>query len=52
VVELPQRLIWSPDRSCDLDDPDQPRWMYEKLLREAVRTEELRRWLNAGLLVT
>lgn len=51
VVELPQRLMWSPDRTFDLDDPDQLRWMYENVLREAIGTEELRRWLNAGLLV-
>ncbi|HET8661823.1 MAG TPA: hypothetical protein VFM55_22860 [Micromonosporaceae bacterium] len=51
VVELPQRLMWNPDRSFDLDRPDQLRWMYENVLREAIRTEELRRWINAGLLV-
>jgi hypothetical protein len=51
VVELPRRLMWNPDRSFNLDDPDQLLWMYENVLREAIRTEELRRWLNAAVLV-
>lgn len=51
VVELPQRLMWNPDRTFDLDDPDQLLWMYENVLREAIRTSELRRWLNAAVLV-
>jgi len=51
VVELPQRLMWNPDRSFDLDQPAELRWMYENVLREAIRTEELRRWLNARVLV-
>ncbi len=51
VVELPRRLMWNPDRIFDLDDPDQLLWMYENVLREAIRTEELRRWLNAAVLV-
>jgi hypothetical protein len=51
VVELPQRLMWNPDRSFDLDKPDQLRWMYENVLREAIRTDELRQWINARILV-
>jgi hypothetical protein len=51
VVELPQRLMWNPDRSFDLDRPAELRWMYENVLREAIRTDELRRWINAGVLV-
>jgi hypothetical protein len=50
IVELPQRLMWNPDRRFDLDDPDQLLWMYENVLREVVRTDELRRWLNARTL--
>jgi hypothetical protein len=51
VVELPQRLMWNPDRTFDLDDPDQLRWMYENVLREAIRIDELRQWLNGPVLV-
>jgi hypothetical protein len=50
VVELPIRLMWNPDRRFDLDDPDELRWMYENVLREAVSPEEIRRWVNADLL--
>lgn len=51
TVELPIRLFWAPDRTFDLDDPAELRWMYENVLREAIRTDELRRWLDAGTLV-
>jgi hypothetical protein len=51
VVELPQRLFWQPNRSFDLDEPAELRWMYENVLREAIRTDELRQWINAGILV-
>jgi hypothetical protein len=50
VVELPLRLIWCPDRSFDLADPDQLLWMYENVLREATRTDDLRRLINGALL--
>ncbi len=50
VVELPQRLMWHPDRRFDLDDHDERLWMYENVLREAVRADELRRWINSGVL--
>ena len=48
VVELPRRLLWQPDRRIDLADPWQRRWMYEIVLREAIRQEELRRWLDGA----
>jgi hypothetical protein len=51
VVELPQRLMWQPNRRFDLDDPDLLLWMYENVLREAIRYEELRRWINGRVLV-
>lgn len=52
MVELPLRLFWSaPDRTFDLSDPDMLRSMYEKVLREAIRTDELTRFLNGGTLV-
>ena len=50
VVELPIRLMWNPDRRFDLDDPDELRWMYENVLREAISPEEIRRWVSADLL--
>ncbi len=50
-VELPLRLFWQPDRTFDLDDPDSLRWMYENVLREAIRAEELAAFLNKDLLV-
>ncbi|MFC6021255.1 hypothetical protein ACFP2T_34410 [Plantactinospora solaniradicis] len=50
TVTLPLRLMWGPDRSFDLDDPDQLLWMYENVLRETTRSEDLRRFVNAGIL--
>jgi hypothetical protein len=51
TVELPQRLMWNPNRRFDLDNPDELLWMYENVLREAIRTDELRQWINAGTLL-
>ncbi len=52
TVELPLRLFWSaPDRTFDLSDPGTLRSMYEKVLREAIRTDELARFLSGGTLV-
>jgi hypothetical protein len=50
TVELPLRLFWNPDRTFDLGDPDLLRWMYENVLREASRPEELAAYLDAGIL--
>ncbi|MFG2100260.1 hypothetical protein ACGFJ5_06615 [Micromonospora echinaurantiaca] len=50
VVELPVRLMWCPDRRFDLGDPDQLLWMYENVLRETTRTEDLRRLINGRTL--
>ena len=51
-VELPVRLFWcSPDRSFDLDDDDQRAWLYETVLREASRPEDLTIYLNGTILV-
>ncbi len=49
-VTLPLRLMWGPDRVFDLADPDQLLWMYENVLRESVRSDDLRRYLNGRLL--
>jgi hypothetical protein len=51
VVELPQRLMWNPNRRFDLDDPDLLLWMYENVLREAIRRNEFRQWINGRVLV-
>ena len=51
MVELPQRLMWNPNRRFDLDDPDLLLWMYENVLREAIRRNELRQWINGRILV-
>ena len=50
LVELPLRLWWNPRRAFDLDRPDSLRWMYENVLREAVRVEELRSYLHGPTL--
>ena len=50
-VELPLRLWWNPNRIFDLDDPDTKMWMYENVLREAVRVDELRTYLHGPTLV-
>ncbi|AVT28803.1 MULTISPECIES: hypothetical protein [unclassified Plantactinospora] len=50
TVVLPLRLMWGPERSFDLDDPDQLLWMYENVLRETTRSDDLRRYLNGRVL--
>jgi hypothetical protein len=50
-VELPLRLWWNPNRTFDLDRTDTLLWMYENVLREAVRIEELRTYLHGPTLV-
>src|SRR5262245_11054034 len=46
-VVLPQRLFWSPPgRVFDLDEPFMLRSMYEIVLGEAIRSEELTTYLN------
>jgi prevent-host-death family protein len=52
VVELPLRLFWSaPDRTFDLDRPSMLRALYETVLREASRPEDLTGYLNGEILV-
>lgn len=51
TVELPLRLFWQQDRTFNLDDPDMLRWMYENVLREAIRAEELMTFLNGDRLL-
>jgi hypothetical protein len=52
TVELPLRLFWCPDRTFDLDAPGMLAWMYQIVLREATRPEELAEFLNGATLVT
>jgi prevent-host-death family protein len=52
TVELPLRLFWSaPDRTFDLDQPSMLRALYETVLREASRPEDLASYLNGDILV-
>jgi len=51
TVELPLWLFWYPDRTFDLDDPATLRWMYQTVLREASRPEDLTSFLNGDVLV-
>jgi hypothetical protein len=50
-VELPLRLFWYPDRTFDLDEPGMLAWMYQTVLREATRPEDLTAFLDGGTLV-
>lgn len=52
TVELPLRLYWSsPDRTFDLDKPFMRRSMYETVLVEASRPEDLASYLHGDTLV-
>jgi hypothetical protein len=49
-VELPIWLFWHPDRTFDLDEPGVLPWMYQVVLREAGRAEDLA-YLDGGTLI-
>jgi hypothetical protein len=51
TVELPIWLFWFPDRRFDLDEPGMLPWMYQIVLREARRPEDLG-YLNGGRLAS
>ena len=52
IVELPLRLFWSSqDRSFDLGEPHMARSLYETVLREVSRPDDLVRYLNGGMLI-
>ena len=52
VVELPIWLYWSsPDHTFDLGDPDMRRWLYQIVLREAGRPEDLTACLDGDTLL-
>jgi prevent-host-death family protein len=51
IVELPLRLFWSaPDRTFDLDKPSMLRALYEIVLREAFRQDDLTMYVNGDTL--
>lgn len=53
TVELPLRLFWSaPDRAFDLDKPVMLRSLYETVLREASRPEDLTSYLDGDTLIS
>lgn len=51
LVELPLRLWWHPQRAFDLSSPTMLAWMYENVLREAIRVDELRAFLHGPTLI-
>jgi hypothetical protein len=52
VVELPLRLYWSGSSPVfDLADPEMRRWLYQIVLREASRPEDLTGYLDRDMLV-
>ncbi|GAA0496810.1 hypothetical protein Ade02nite_55180 [Paractinoplanes deccanensis] len=50
LVALPLRLWWGPQRAFDLSEPTMLTWMYENVLREAIRVDELRTYLDGATL--
>ena len=50
VVLLPSRLDWSERTRFRLDDPAERNVMYERVIREATRAEDLRAYLNEQVL--
>jgi hypothetical protein len=50
-VELPLRLFWSSDRTFDLDAPGMLDWLYQTVLREATRPEDLTGFVDGATLV-
>lgn len=50
VVELPQHLDWSEQGRYDLSDPRQRNLMYERVIRESMRVEDLRAFLDGPTL--
>jgi hypothetical protein len=51
TVELPLRLFWYPDRTFDLGEPGMLRWVYQTVLREASRAEDLSTYLDGDTLI-
>src|ERR1700730_19311407 len=52
IVELPIWLFWSaPDHPFDLGDQDMRVWLYQTVLREASRPEDLTAYLDGDTLI-
>ena len=52
TVELPLWLFWScPGHTFDLGDRDMRRWLYQTVLREAGRPEDLTTYLDRDMLI-
>jgi hypothetical protein len=52
TVELPLWLYWSgPGPAFDLGDPDMRQWLYQTVLREAARPEDLTSYLDGDTLI-
>ncbi len=49
MVQLPLRLDWTERVEFHLDDPAERNVMYERVIREATRPEDLRSYLNAAV---
>jgi hypothetical protein len=52
TLELPLRLLWHPDRTFDLGKTTMLHWMYQTVLREACRMEDLTSYLDGETLAT
>ncbi|MEJ3743328.1 hypothetical protein WEI85_08585 [Actinomycetes bacterium KLBMP 9797] len=50
VVELPLRLDWSEQSRYDLSDIRELSLMYERVIRESMRVEDLRAYLDGQTL--
>jgi hypothetical protein len=50
VIQLPFRLDWSERIEFHLDDPAERNVMYERVIREATRVDDLRSYLNEHVL--
>jgi hypothetical protein len=50
IVMLPERLDWSERAEFRLDDPAERNLMYERVIREATRPDDLRAYLNGEVL--
>lgn len=51
VVELPGHLDWGPRRVYNLDDFSDTRLLYMRVIRESSHVADLRRFLNAQILM-
>jgi hypothetical protein len=50
-VVLPTHLDWGPHRAYHLASLSDSRLLYERVIREALRIEDLREYLNGALLI-